>query len=398
MKYLILLLLFVIPFQSCTTTRKMAYNQQTSGHYRLYTFPSPQAPYTYDTQRFVRLAFISSNDFEGMIEPTTFPIKNRFKEARAIKVGGVAAMRSYLDILKDEYKNSMVYVDAGSFLNKTENHKRTIFLYNYLNVDVTSLGVNEFSLESKTGTSLKDYFASLTSKANFKIVNSNLFDLRTAKQINWKNINEYTIKKVNGIKVGFLGLLTTELAQKIPDGKINGMYIQNPPKSIITKANLLRRKGAQVVVLMANKGLDCSSQLALEEKIPAAKVNFYPSRSKHCDTYNSELYKTLKQIPPNTLDLVITSGEKSKVANFINGYPVIQNPGEGNYLSRAELYYDLKHNTIDQAKTMIHQPVQLCHNFLKDSQDCYTGEDYDNQEVIPATFLGKDVLIKEIPN
>lgn len=396
-KYLFLVILFGVPFHSCTTSREMADNQQSSGHYRLYTFPDKPAPHNYDPKRYKKITIVSSNDFDGNIEPETIPIKNRYNEARNIKVGGVSAMRAYLDILKTEYENNLLYVDSGSFLNKEQNHRETIFYYNYLGVDIASFGINEFQIKEKSGRSFQDYFESLMKPAKFSIVNSNLFDLTKAKQIDWDGVEEYSIKTVNGLKVGFLGVLTTEQAEQIPDGKINGIYIQNPPKNIITKANLLRRKGAQIIVLLASKGLDCTSALAHEEKLTEEKVNFFPSESNHCNTYKNELYKSIKQLPPKTIDLIITSGEKSKVANMIAGYPTIQNKGEGKYFSRVELFYDLKHNVIDTDKTVIHQPVQLCHQFLKEYQDCYTQEDISNQEVIPATFLGKEVKIKELP-
>ncbi len=61
--------------------------------------------------------------------------------------------------------------------------------------------------------------------------------------------------------------------------------------------------------------------------------------------------------------------KKSKVANFILGYPIIQNKGEGKYLSYIEAFYDTRPHTVSKEKTHIHQPVQICHNSLKSSQN-----------------------------
>ena len=386
-----------MPFQSCTTSRKMSDNQVKSGHFQLYSYPKKGDHFDFDESRYKRIAFISLNDFNGSIEPSVYPIKNRFNEPRNIKIGGIKALRAYKDILEEEYKDSLVLVDAGSFLHKTNRHNETVFLYNYLGVDVASLGFGELDITDKKSIEFQNYLQSVTSKAKFDILSSNLFNLREANQIKWKGISQYTIKTINGLKVGFLSVMTTELSEQIADGKINGIYIQNPPKSIITNANILRRKGAQVIVLLANKGLDCTSKQALEDNLHPGKVNVDPNESTYCNIYKSELYKTLNLIPPGTVDIVMTSGESSKVANFINGYPVLQTTGNGQFFSWAEIYFDLKHNRIDQSKTLIHQPIQICHDFLKESQDCYPHESLDHQEVTPALFLNKKIELKEYP-
>jgi len=272
-----------------------------------------------------------------------------------------------------------------------------MFLYKYLNIDIAALGLNEFQIKRKGFSSHKRYIQSLTKSNRFDIVNSNLFDLKTAKQMKWCGISADKIKVVNGIKFGFIGITTPKSSKLIPDENINGIYIQNPSKSIIVKAKVLKRKGAQVVVLLANQGFDCTSLLSHQEGLHPGKVNFHPNISKHCNTHDSELYKILQQIPPGTVDLVFTSGGKSKVANYILGYPVLQNTGNGKFFSWVDVYFDHKHNLIDPKKTIIHQPINLCHNFLKSAQDCFIGETFENEEVSPAFFLGNEISIKPLP-
>jgi 2',3'-cyclic-nucleotide 2'-phosphodiesterase (5'-nucleotidase family) len=375
----------------------MADNQRANGHYQLYSHPNKEIPIEYDKTRYKKLAFVASNDFAGNINPTNYPIENRFKEPRVLRIGGVSAARAYLDIFEKKYKDSLVYVDSGSFLHESHNHKHTFFLYNYLGLDVASLGANELKIQSNISSQFVPYLESLTRNNRFGIVSSNLFDLKTTEQIKWRGVSEYYIKKINGVNIGFIGVLTPDVSEQIPDKQINGLYIQKPSKSIIVKAQRLRRKGAQVIVLLANKGMDCSSQLAQEEEVSSYKVNFNPKKSSHCDTKNSQLYKTLQTLPANTIDLVFTSGEKSKVANYIFNYPVSQNPGDGKYLSWVEVYFDMKHNAIDKSKTKIHQPVQLCHSFLKESMDCFTQEGIYDEELVPAMFFGHKVVIKDLP-
>ena len=385
-----------MPFHSCTTTKKMADNQREEGHFRLYSFPEKLPEYNSDPDRFKKIILVSSNDFDGNIQPRNFVIKNKFQDERIMRVGGLSAMRAYTDILKKTYPNQVLHVDSGSFLHKSQNHLETIFMYNYLNVDVANLGLNEFSLASDSKKYI-EYINSLTSKARFNIIASNLFDLRKARTVNWKNVKTSYIQTINDVKIGFIGITPQSLAKKIDDNKINGIHIQNEAKNIIEKTNYLRRKGAQVILLMTSDSMDCTSQTTHETGIHPEKVNFNPHESEQCDLYNSNLLKTLTLVPKNSIDAIITSGSKSKVANFINGFPVLQNPGEGRYLSWMELYFDTNHSTIVKNKTIIHQPILLCHSFFKSTEDCYTNEKFDEEDLIPAMFLGTKVEVKPTP-
>jgi len=395
-KIFILSFILIIPFHSCTTTKRMEDNQRGTGHFRLYSYPEAVAPDKYDQERYKKLVIVSSNDFNGYITSANFPVDNKFKEERLLKIGGLSAMRAYHDIFKETFSDNLLFVDSGSFLSPETDHNYTIFLYNYLSVDVASLGFNEFKLKTSV-KNYTDYLESLTSKSQFKIISSNLFDLTQAKSLKLNGVQETHIQIINGVKVGVMGVLNQKMTNEIPKSKLNGLYIQNTPKNIITKSNELRRQGAQVIVLLTNSSIDCSSQIAQEENLPAQKVNFNPKKSNQCNTYNNFLYETLTKIPPRTVDLIITSGKSLKVANFINSYPVMQNEGKGQYLSWAELYFDTKHEMVDQEKTVLHQPVQLCHNFLKEHQDCFSMENIAGKELVPATFLGKPIKIKELP-
>lgn len=397
MKYYIFLAFFIMPFHSCTTTRKMSDNQTPRGHFRLYTYPAKRIPEKIDQTKYQKLTFVVSNDFSGNINPTFYPIKNRFNENRVLKVGGIPAMRAYLDVFREEFKDSLVYLDSGSFLHPKDNHEFTIFLYNYLGVDAAALGLNEFLINKNPSINYPSFIQSITKKSKFKILNTNVTYLLSDTQLQSKGIASYSIKEVNGIKVGFIGALTQDLSKKIPDQNINGIHIENPAKNVILSSNALRRKGAQVIVLMANSGIDCSSMLAQEENLLEDKVNFNPKDSQYCDTKENKFYQLLQQLPPQTVDIVFTSGIKKKVANKILGHPVLQSPGEGKFFSWAEIYFNKKHNSVDRQKTRIHQPVQLCHSFLKESQDCFTKEGIENNELIPASLFGKKINIEPLP-
>ncbi len=381
-------------FTSCTMIYRMSDNQTSKGHYRLYTYPEKLPKSDKDKQKNTRrIVIAATNNLEGQLAPVSFSIPNRYQENRQLKIGGVSSLKSYLDILRANYKDQVLYVDSGSFLGSDKNHQETIFLLNYLDLDVAGLGQNELLINT---TTYKNYIQKLFSKAQFDLISSNIFDLKEVKDINWKNIKQHSIKKVNDIEVGFISIATTEIAKEFNDDRVASIYIQKPITRILEQARVLRRKGADIIVLLANNGIDCTSEEANYYRLPALKVNFNPSSTRFCDK-KSELYKTLEMLPPNSIDLVIGGGHKSKLANYINGIPVIQTPGVGQYISWVEIYFDNKLKTVLPKKTQMYQPVQTCHQFLEKTQDCYVLEDISNKEVIPAKFLGKEVKIAPIP-
>lgn len=395
-KILFLAILLASPFYSCTTSKTMAKNERQEGHYKLYSFPEKREKDDLDTDRFQRIVLISSNDFNAAITPQTYVVKNKFNESRVMKVGGLSAMRSYSDIFRKEFNDAVVHVDAGSFLKTDKNHLYTIFLYNYLNVDVATLGINEFNLKSNYKEA-SDYISLMGKKSKFKIVASNLFDLKQARSIRWSGIRSHYIKKIKGVKIGFIGITPRDLAKKVSPQNMNGIHIQNEAKNIILKSNELRRKGAKIIVLLSPSPIDCTSKMAHETGIDHDKVNFNPLDATYCDLYNHKLIDSLSLISKESIDIVVTSGNKSKVANFISGYPVLQNSGNGEYLSWVELFYDKKNFTVAREKTIIHQPVRLCHSFFKSTQDCFTKENFNDQELEAARFLGHKVKISPIP-
>jgi hypothetical protein len=101
----------------------------------------------------------------------------------------------------------------------------------------------------------------------------------------------------------------------------------------------------------------------------------------------------LQAVPPGLVD-VIVSGGKTKVANWINGIPVLQAFPGGTSFSRADLIVENKRVLTE--KTVVHQPVRLCHRFFKATEDCYTeDQSVDHRELVPARYWGEAIFPDE---
>jgi 2',3'-cyclic-nucleotide 2'-phosphodiesterase (5'-nucleotidase family) len=111
-----------------------------------------------------------------------------------------------------------------------------------------------------------------------------------------------------------------------------------------------------------------------------------------CDTEGS-LAHFMNAIPAGSADLIVTGGGPGKIANVINGTPVLQAFGQGSSFARIDLVWSTKDKMLVTNKLRIHQPIRVCHRFFKKTDDCYTeDESIDHRELVPARFLGEQIF------
>ena len=386
-------LLFIFStLHSCSSMRSSNLNEQKVGHYRLHSHP--QKLKKDKNKDLKKIVFVSSNDFRGEISAKHFNIPNQNKVMKSISIGGISGMKAYAQIFRLNFPAQTLFLDAGSFYRPEKNRALINRFYNYVDFDVLGLGDQEFNLRDKTHNYLEHLGHSLAGMKT-QVITSNLFNLTKATEASIKNVDSTIIKNISGLQVGIISVLSPKTPMRSSQNNFTGLYLQNNTRTIINRAKKLKRSGAQVVVLLTNLNIDCVTQTAKLKEINTAKVNFKVDSDSTCNKDQSDLYQVLKKLPKNTLDIVFTSGGNTKVANLIHDVPVLQNKGRGQFFSWAELYYNEKEKKL--VKTIIHQPVQLCHQFLKDSEDCYLQEEIMNKKIIPATFLGSKVIISPLP-
>ncbi len=358
---------------ACSSTRTLMHENETqSGHNKLYSYPEkfPMQSLTSSQQRII---FASINDLQAKLNP---------KLEKGIKVGGKDLLKRYLEILKEQYPNEVMVVDAGNFTHPSLDPAQVIDFYNSIDLDVAGLGYNELNLDHRK---LKYPFilTGSLSKAKFKALNANLYDLEASKRTNWRHTNNTAIFKQGKLKIGFTSVIGREKALGFTD-KMNGFYAKDIAQTIVSEATWLDKKGADLIVVLAHTDGTCDKNKTL----PKGKYNFDPSDDSSCDK-DSEIFKAYKLIPKNLVDIVFLSGSESKVANAIDDIATVQNFGDGEYISVTEVIFDRESKKLEGI--YLHQPVRLCESFLKDNQDCFV-ENGDNLEIVPAKFLNSNII------
>lgn len=410
MKYTLGLLFILLPF-SCSTFKDMGQNQTTEGHFRLYTYPEKvwryieliekqdkeQLSYLENEKpRYEDIILVSINDFQGRLKPTKINYLDRAQNTNhEIIKGGISGYKAYFEILREKFEKNVQFISSGSLVTTGNDLKEIIFYMNYLGIDIAGLGIDDFSLKYKYN--YMDYLDEYYGKAKFKTLLSNAFNLRANEELQLKNFANTAIIPAQRLQIGYISLIAPNAVERIESEKINGIYFEKLPVKMIKLSNELRKNGADIIVVLISEGIDCTSQQAQELSLPEYKVNFLEENEKVCLSFENQTIEALKQIPPNYIDVVLSNGKNSKVANYIHGYPVLQNFANGTDFSWLKITYDHKLKRIDKKRTQILQPVSTCHNFFKETQDCYTEEVLRNVELEKAKFLNHKIKIQPIP-
>jgi len=141
------------------------------------------------------LTILYSNDLHAHLEPHKVPWISSTR-----KVGGFANIATR--VKKEKAANShTVYFDAGDYftgpyVSSLTKGEAIIDAMNYLGLDAAAIGNHEFDHNWRNA---QKQFA----KARFPILNGNIF-VKDSGELVWSN--PYIIKKVNGIRLGIIGL------------------------------------------------------------------------------------------------------------------------------------------------------------------------------------------------
>jgi 2',3'-cyclic-nucleotide 2'-phosphodiesterase (5'-nucleotidase family) len=318
-----------------------------------------------------RIVIATTNNFNSSVSGVTDSTLSQSPMA----IGGADFLPSYLEILKKEYKDEVLLVDAGYIVNPKKNsksNKKTLKLFEILGYDAVLLTENELlNLEDTYGTQLP-------------FVNSNIMDLKKMEPTDRFNSVPYIIKKINGVRVGIVGI-TSYKSNLRGESEISGLLFDDPVARLITMKSQLKKR-ADIIIALVHMQTKCSSEDSDD--------------LKSCPDNNEKFKKLIKRFPPNLVDIII-GGDSNYAAGFIEGIPVIQNYGHGKYLGQLDIYYDTKKKTIIKEQTKIYKPLKLCSRFFKVSQDCHVDRDdvtklnsirESRYQTDTAKFLGHSIV------
>ena len=242
------------------------------------------------------------NDFHAQNMPKVYK-----RHGKTIHLGGAAALKAYLEKY-GQGKPWVVTVHAGDEFQGTPISTLTrgmsqIEMLNLLRPDVFTLGNHEFDYG-------RDRLASELKLLKFPVISANLFDKETGRLF----VRPYLIKKVDGVRLGFIGVITPDLLGLTLPKNVRGLEVLSPEKSVQKYMHVIR-DSVDLIVVVSHMGVRRDEKLAAN--VPGIAV-----------IIGGHSHTVLKR------------------PKIVNGTIICQAGAHGSYLGKLDLWVDTAKDTI----------------------------------------------------
>lgn len=199
--------------------------------------------------RYIPVQLLGVNDFHGQLDV--------YRTVGGKQVGGAEYLASYLKKYEQENKNTLLVqvgdaIGASSPVSSLLQDEPTIEFLNTLGFDVGTVGNHEFDEGVNELNRLlyggeheaTGYFEG----TDFPYTAANVVDKETGESI----LPPYVIKKVNGMPIGFIGVVTKETTNIVLPSAIEDIEFTDEVTAINQAAEELKEKGVQSIVVLAH--------------------------------------------------------------------------------------------------------------------------------------------------
>ena len=193
------------------------------------------------------LTLLQLNDSHGYIEEHWEHFWDGNRE-KYIKVGGYARMKSYVDSVRQEKDDKVLFFDGGDTFHGT---------YPVIKSQGNILPdlLNDLGLDGMTGhwdfAYGPKHFEDLVSKLNYPMLAINCYKKEDDQLV----FPPYIIKEVDGLKVGVIGIAATIVDKVMPEHFSEGIYFtlgnEEPPEVI---SELKMDHGVDLLVVLSHLG------------------------------------------------------------------------------------------------------------------------------------------------
>ncbi|MFJ5713614.1 bifunctional 2',3'-cyclic-nucleotide 2'-phosphodiesterase/3'-nucleotidase [Neobacillus sp. NPDC093127] len=202
----------------------------------------------------VHVQLLGINDLHGQLDYKT--------NVNGQPVGGIEYLAGYLKEREATNPSNTLMVQAGDAVGASRpvsallQDEPTIRFLNELGFDVGTIGNHEFDegvAEMKRlinggahPATEKDF--GVFEGASFPYVVANVEDEKTGKLI----LDPYVVKEVNGVKIGFIGVVTTETPTIVTPSGVAGVKFTDEATAINKYAAELKSQGIKSIVVLAH--------------------------------------------------------------------------------------------------------------------------------------------------
>lgn len=313
----------------------------------LHIFTPNVSAVTKTVEKKIPVQFLGINDLHGFIEG------NSSKAENGKAIGGMASLAYNFQQEKSSFatKNKLksttshtVLVQSGDIVGGSPaisgllQDQPTMNIMNAIGFQVGTVGNHEFDegisefkriLNGNRPTydtaNYENVLYYNTTKSQTSIVISNVVDKKTGKLLS--GFNPYTIKKVDGVKIGYIGVVTPNIKDIVMDEHMKNIKVIQPEVAVAKYTKKLRKKGVKAIVILAHSGAEMSST--------AGKTIDTQKNS----TVAGDVAKMLKGVnkidPNNSIDIVFSGHSHTFVNGTYKKTLVVQALNYGNAYSKV---------------------------------------------------------------
>ena len=322
------------------------------------------------------LSLVGTNDLHGAVLETNGR-------------GGLALLDGYLSILRaarQQDGGAVLVLDGGDLFQGTLESNLTegsvvVDAYNTIGYQAATIGNHEFDYgpvgPAATPKSPADdprgALKQRLAQSRFPWVASNLIETATGKPVSWPNVSPSTILTVNGVRIGIVGLITSEALSQTIAANVPDLSVAPLDRALIEEATRLRSSGATIVIGLAHAGGQCTDVSN-------------PSDLSSCDG-RSEILDVARAVPGGLVDAIVAGHRHSLIAHVVNGIPIIESASRGRDFGRIDFAVDRNSGRVTSHH--VFPPQEVCERQVPGTPGCAPASAPGSE---PARYEGRDVV------
>jgi 5'-nucleotidase len=277
----------------------------------------------------LQLSVVGTNDVHGQL------VENG-------KRGGFVTLSAYVNAIRDARNaegGATLLIDAGDMWQGTLESNLSegaamVDAYNALQYTAATIGNHEFDFgpagpaatPSEPGHDPRGALKQRAMEADFPILAANLVDQRTGELVKWDNVQPSILVDVDAIKVGIIGVMTARALQRTIALNVGDLEVAPLAPAIINEATALRAAGANLVIVTAHAGSECTE---FDD----------PDDLSSCQR-DGEIFEVARNLPAGLVDHIIAGHVHQGVAHVVNGIAITSAYSSTRAFSRVDYSID----------------------------------------------------------
>jgi 2',3'-cyclic-nucleotide 2'-phosphodiesterase (5'-nucleotidase family) len=259
--------------------------------------PAVAAAVTISTRDSTLLRVLAIADLHGQLEPSVWDWSG------GRQVGGVAALKPWLDSLANACGCTSVRLDAGdemqgTLVSNASFGRGAIDAMNGLGIDAAAIGNHEFDWSVDT-------LRARMREAKYPFLSANITTSAGTARPDWATPWKLVTK--GGVKIAVIGLTTTETPTSTAARNVQGLAFGDDAQAV--KRYLPEaRAAADYVVVVAHAGASCDSSTG----------------GGNMASCHGEIIDLARQLDSGSVDLIVAGHTHLRLSTTVNGIPIIE--------------------------------------------------------------------------